>query len=208
MQEPYQEGHQIADGFRTDVFVCHPCSFREAKFVEGRMIPICHLWDEADEQHRPYHNRIPLEPQIAIANYEYRLGNGHARVFEVVKFLARRYAEISMGVRPDVLNIRETGPFTFDFLAKRSDKTLLPMFPAEFEDFANETRNEYGFPLYIIDTPFYKEVTLAECLLPAEIIVLCTWMNNRVWGAGNQMFAGSLPEGLTEVELEQQWDAD
>lgn len=209
MVEPYREGHQLMDGFRTDVFVCHPCSLEKSmQAPEGGIVPVCHLWDEADDAHRPLHNRIPLQAQIEIANYEFRLGKQHDASVEVLKLIIRREAEVKMGVRHDVLSIKDTGPFTFDFLAKRSDKTLYPMFPTEFEEYANELRNEYGFPMYLLETPFYQEVTLAQSLLPAEVLLTCALMNRRHWGSGNQMLAGSLPDGMTEDQIEKVWEAD
>jgi hypothetical protein len=189
----------------TDYFACVTCTAELG--YEGNS-PVFHLWDETPKEHQPAWNRsLTLVAQLEMLNYDRRIGSGPLG-HKIIWFMHRRFFEALRGYRSneDIIDPRVIVP-VFQNLAKRSDSTCMPMFPEEFADWVQGMREAHDFPMYLLDTPVYKEYTFREALTQGELFALCAWINEKMVGAGSQMFAGPLLiKDMTEEKIEQALD--
>lgn len=193
---------------RMDMFICLICT---SKMPLGSRAAI-HQYDETPEWHWPPWGRaFNFGQQEELFKYELRIADNYSDDFS--HFVMCRQSEDNMGIRDPDVNPLSARAFalTPEFLSKRTDGTLYPMFAEEIEDWRVEFRARFAFPSSCLDIPLQDGTTYRKVLTQSETLALCLFLQEKDLGAGSQLFTGKLAldskgNEVSEKELEAHWD--
>lgn len=193
---------------RMDVFICLTCTSK----TPGPKA-VLHQYDETPEWHWPLWGRaFNFGQQEDLYEYELRIAKKYTDAFS--HFIMCRQMEDSLGIRdPDVAPLSARAfALTSEFISKRTDGTLYPMFAEEIADWLVEFRARFAFPASCLNIALHDGTTYKEVMTQSEALALCMFLQEKDLGAGSQLFTGKLALDLkgnevSEKELEAQWDS-